>query len=234
MQDHKIVTPGEWLAARRELLDKEKAFTRARDELSAARRALPWERVERDYSFEGPDGTESLSDLFVGRSQLLVYHFMLGPEWEQGCPSCSFWADSYDGTQAHLAQRDISLVAVSRAPLDKIEAYRKRMGWSFKWVSSYGSDFNYDMHVSFTRQEIESGSMFYNYEETTFPADEAPGVSVFYKDEDGELFHTYSTFARGLDILNSAYNMMDLVPKGRDEDGLPHTMSWLRRHDEYD
>ena len=233
MEDHEVVTGDDWLAARKNLLEKEKEFTRLRDELSAARRALPWRKVEEDYVFDGPNGKESLADLFAGRSQLLIYHFMFGPDWEQGCPSCSFWADNYNGTDIHLAHRDITLIAVSRAGLDKINAYKKRMGWTFKWMSSQDSAFNFDSHVSFTPQEMEQGAMYYNYKVTKFPADEAPGISVFYKNEEGEIFHTYSCFARGLDMLNSAYHMMDLVPKGRDEAELPHSMAWLSRHDEY-
>ena len=201
--------------------------------MSRERRALPWVKVEKDYVFQGPNGPESLGDLFDGRSQLLVQHFMYGPDWEEGCPSCSFWADSYDGFVVHLAQRDVTMVAVSRAPLVKLDAFKRRMGWSFKWVSSLGSDFNRDFQVSFTPDEMAKGEMTYNYETRGFPADEAPGVSVFIKNEDGEIFHTYSCYARGLDMLNGAYHYLDLVPKGRDEDGLPYSMAWVRRHDEY-
>ena len=233
MSTHQIVSQEEWLEARKAHLTREKEFTRLRDQLSRERRALPWVKVEKDYVFQGPNGPESLGDLFDGRSQLLVQHFMYGPDWEEGCPSCSFWADSYDGFVVHLAQRDVTMVAVSRAPLVKLDAFKRRMGWSFKWVSSLGSDFNRDFQVSFTPDEMAKGEMTYNYETRGFPADEAPGVSVFIKNEDGEIFHTYSCYARGLDMLNGAYHYLDLVPKGRDEDDLPYSMAWVRRHDEY-
>ena len=202
--------------------------------MSRDRRNLPWVLVEKEYQFEGPDGKESLSDLFNGRSQLIIYHFMYGPDWEEGCPSCSFWADNFNGIDIHLTHRDISLVAVSRAKPDTLESYKKRMGWSFKWVSSLGSDFNYDYHVSFTADEMDKGNVLYNYRNSKVPSDEMPGISVFYKNQQGEVFHTYSCYARGLDLLNGAYNFMDLAPKGRDEDDLPYTMAWLRRHDQYD
>lgn len=233
MSTHRIVSQKEWLQARKAHLAREKEFTRLRDQLSRERRELPWVKVEKDYDFQGPNGPESLGNLFDGRSQLLVQHFMYGPDWEEGCPSCSFWADSYDGFIVHLAQRDVTMVAVSRAPLEMLDAYKKRMGWSFKWVSSLGSDFNRDFQVSFTPEEMANGEMTYNYETRGFPADEAPGVSVFIKNEAGEIFHTYSCYARGLDMLNGAYHYLDLVPKGRDEDDLPYSMAWVRRHDEY-
>ena len=231
--DHQVVSQEEWLAARVAYLAKEKEFTKARDALSTARRALPWVKVEKRYDFDGPDGKESLPDLFGGRSQLIVYHFMFGPDWEQGCPSCSLLADHFDGATVHLGQRDVSFVAVSRAPLARIDDFKKRMGWKFKWVSSHGSDFNADFHVSFTPAEMEKGKVYYNYHMTEFPSDEAPGASVFFKDETGEVFHTYSAYARGLDILIGAYNFLDLAPKGRDEDALPFTMAWVRHHDRY-
>ncbi len=234
MQPHTIVSQEEWLAARKAHLAKEKEFTRLRDQLSAERRALPWTRVDKRYGFEGPDGKETLADLFDGRSQLIVYHFMLGPGWEQGCPSCSFLADHFDGALVHLAHRDVTLVAVSRAPLSEIERFRKRMGWRFKWLSSFGSDFNADYHVSFTEDEMAKGEVYYNYHMTRFPSEEGPGASVFYKDADGTIFHTYSAYARGLDILIGTYNYLDLVPKGRDEAELPWTMAWVRHHDRYD
>jgi predicted dithiol-disulfide oxidoreductase (DUF899 family) len=214
---------------------REKEFTRLRDQLSAERRDLPWVKVEKPYVFDGPKGKETLGDLFAGRSQLLIYHFMLGPEWEEGCKSCSFLADHIDGSVIHLAHRDVTFVVVSRAPLPKIEAFKKRMGWRFKWVSSYGSDFNSDYHVSFTKDDLAKGKTYYNYDLRESPSEgEAPGVSVFYKDATGDLFHTYSAYARGLDMLVGAYNYLDLAPKGRDEDGLPFTMDWVRRHDEYE
>lgn len=234
MHNHKVVSRDEWLVARKDHLAKEKEFTRLRDQLSSERRELPWVRVEKEYLFDGPDGKETLSDLFEGRGQLIVYHFMYGPDWAEGCPSCSFWADNFNEISIHLNHRDINLVAVSRARLETLEAYKKRMDWSFKWVSSFGTDFNRDYHVSFTPDEMEKGEMFYNFSIGTFSSEEAPGISVFYKDQQGDVFHTYSCYARGIDMLNGAYHYMDLVPKGRDEDALPHSMAWLRRHDQYD
>jgi predicted dithiol-disulfide oxidoreductase (DUF899 family) len=230
---HAVVSQGEWLAARKSLLAREKEFTRQRDRLSAARRELPGVKVEKSYLFDGPRGKETLADLFGGRSQLLVYHFMLGPDWKDGCPSCSFLADHFDGAAIHLAPRDVTLVVVSRAPLVEIEAYKKRMGWRFKWVSSYGTDFNHDFHVSFTPEQKARGKVEYNYALTEFPSEEAPGLSAFIKDN-GAVFHTYSAYARGLDILVGAYNFLDFAPKGRDENNLPWSMAWVRRHDEYD
>lgn len=233
MSKHSIVTQEEWLKARKELLIKEKEFSRVRDELSAHRRQLPWVRVAKDYEFETTSGKQTLSDLFEGRSQLIIYHFMFGLDWEEGCPSCSFLSDSIDGTKIHLNNRDISLVVVSRAGLEKLQTYKKRMGWKFNWVSSNQSDFNFDYHVSFNSDEpVES--RYYNYENTTFPPDEGPGVSVFVKNEEGDIFHTYSAYARGLDLLINTYNYMDLTPLGRNEDDLPYTMAWVRRHDQYD
>jgi predicted dithiol-disulfide oxidoreductase (DUF899 family) len=229
----KIVACANWLAARKKLLAKEKAFTRARDKLSAERRKLPWVRVDQNYAFEGPNGRETLADLFAGRSQLIVYHFMLGPGWEEGCPSCSLISDHFDGATAHLAARDVALAVVSRAPCAEIAAFKKRMGWRFPWVSSSGTDFNHDYGVSFTEAEMAKGKVDYNYKKGEFPSDEAPGASVFYRDKKGAIFHTYSCYARGLDILIGAYNLLDLVPKGRDEGGLPWTMAWVRHHDRY-
>ena len=229
----RVVSQAEWLAARKELLGKEKEFTRLRDELTRQRRELPWEKVEKKYVFEGPGGKETLADLFDGRSQLIVYHFMFGPGWEQGCPSCSLLSDHIDGSVVHLAARDVRLVVVSRAPVAQIEAFKKRMGWRFKWVSSYGNDFNRDYHVSFTKDEMAKGEMYYNYAMQKFPSEEGPGTSVFYKDASGDIFHTYSAYARGLDMLIGTYNWLDLTPKGRDEDGLDFTMAWVRHHDRY-
>jgi predicted dithiol-disulfide oxidoreductase (DUF899 family) len=229
----KVVSPAEWLVARKELLRKEKEFTRLRDELSRQRRELPWEKVEKEYVFDGPNGRETLSDLFGGKSQLMVYHFMFGPEWPEGCPSCSFLADHFDGSVAHLAARDVRLAVVSRAPLPRIEAFKKRMGWRFKWVSSYGNDFNRDYQVSGTKEEIAAGPAYYNYTMQQFPSEERPGASVFYKDEAGNVLHTYSTYSRGLDMLIGAYHWLDMAPKGRDEEGLPHGMAWVRHHDKY-
>ena len=229
-----VVPPAEWLAARKQLLAKEKEFTRLRDDLSRRRRELPWEKVEKNYVFDGPEGKLTLADLFDGRSQLAIYHFMFGPGWKEGCPSCSFLADNFDGARIHMAQRDVAFAVVSRATLPEIEAFKKRMGWRFPWVSSFGSDFNFDFKVSFSKDELTDGKRPYNYGTMEFPAEEGPGLSVFYKDEQGEIFHTYSTYARGLDILLTAYNFIDLTPKGRDEEGIvPHPMAWVRHHDRY-
>jgi predicted dithiol-disulfide oxidoreductase (DUF899 family) len=230
---NQVVSHEEWLKARLELLAAEKEFTRQRDAMTRGIRKMPWERVEKSYQFEGPRGTVSLADLFEGRSQLLIYHFMFNPDWEAGCPSCSFWADNFNGIPIHLNHRDVTFTAISRAPFAKLDAYKKRMGWSFPWVSSYGSDFNYDYYVSFTPEQNAAGKAYYNYRaRSTALADEV-GISVFYKNENGELFHTYSCYSRGVDLLNGAYNYLDLVPKGRDEDGFKFTMEWLRRHDQY-
>jgi predicted dithiol-disulfide oxidoreductase (DUF899 family) len=229
--DHEIVSPENWVAKRKELLKKEKEFTRLGDQLSAEKRKLPWVRVEKAYVFDGPEGKESLAYLFSGRSQLIVYHFMFGPDWEEGCPTCSLVADNIDGNVVHLAHRDVTLVVVSRARLPQIEEFQKRMGWRFKWVSSYGNDFNRDYRVSLTNQEMTKD--YYNYDSSGFPREEAPGISVFYKDETGDIFHTYSSYARGGEFLIGAYSYLDLVPKGRDEDGLPFTMAWIRHHDRY-
>ncbi len=234
MADHDVVSNERWIEARKALLAKEKEFTRMRDAISEERRKLPWERVNKEYVFDGPGGKETLADLFDGRSQLLVYHFMYGPDWTEGCKSCSFLADHFNPAIPHLRQRDVTMVAVSRAPLEILEAFKKRMGWSFKWVSSLGNDFNRDYQVSFTEEELEKGDVYYNYARQGFPSTEAPGVSVFYKDENGEVFHTYSSYQRGLDMFITAYHYLDLVPKGRDEGGLSYTMEWLRLHDEYD
>ncbi len=230
---HTIVSQSEWLAARRALLTKEKEFTRARDALSAERRTMPWVKIDKPYIFEGPDGRETLADLFGGHSQLIIYHFMLGPGWVQGCPSCSFLADHFDGAIAHLAQRNVAMLAVSRAPYAEIAAYKKRMGWHFEWMSSHDSEFNRDFRVSFTPAEVENGAT-YNYATGEIPSEELPGLSVFARNDGGDVFHTYSAYARGLDILVGTYNLLDMVPKGRDEDGLPWSMAWVRRHDEYD
>jgi predicted dithiol-disulfide oxidoreductase (DUF899 family) len=229
-----VVSKADWLEARTALLVREKEFTRLRDEMSRERRELPWERVEKQYTFQGPKGKESLADLFDGRSQLIVYHFMFGPGWKEGCPSCSFLADHFNPATVHLAQRDVTFLAISRATLPEIETFKRRMGWSFKWVSSFGSEFNYDYQASFTKEQIASGSTFYNFEMGThFPGEERPGASVFYKDDAGEIFHTYSTYARGLDIFIGAYNFLDITPKGRDEAGESRGMSWVRHHDRY-
>ena len=216
-----------------ELLAAEKEFTRQRDALTRRRMAMPWQRVEKSYRFEGPSGAVSLTDLFDGRSQLIVYHFMFGLDWDEGCKSCSFWADNFDGIPIHLNHRDVTFTPVSRAPLVKIERYKKRMGWNFPWVSSCYSDFNFDYQVSFTPEQIEQGQVFYNYGVRPSTSSDEVGTSVFCKDDGGQVFHTYSCYARGVDMLNGAYHYLDLVPKGRDEDRLKFTMAWLRRHDQY-
>jgi len=234
MEPHKIVSQDEWLAARKAHLAEEKAFTRARDALSKKRRELPWVKVDKAYIFDTPNGKRTLADLFGGKSQLIVYHFMLGPDWEAGCPSCSLLADHFDGTVIHLAQRDVAFVVVSRAPLPQIEKFKTRMGWRFPWVSSFGNDFNFDYHVSATPEEKASGKANYNYEMTEFPSEERPGASVFYKNEAGDIFHTYSSYGRGLDMLIGTYHLLDIAPKGRDEDGLAWSMAWVRHHDRYD
>jgi predicted dithiol-disulfide oxidoreductase (DUF899 family) len=228
---NKIVSLDEWFKARKALLEKEKEFTRLRDQVTAQIRALPWRRIEKDYYFDGPERKESLVDLFDGKTQLAMYHFMLGPDWDQGCKSCSYWADGFQGIPIHLAHRDVSFVVVSRAPLSKIEQFKKRMGWNFKWASSFESDFNFDFGISFKDQDECSAHVFYNYIDGPYVSDEMPGASFFYR-RNTEVFHTYSAYARGLDILNCAYNWLDLVPKGRDEHS-DHTMDWVRHHDRY-
>jgi predicted dithiol-disulfide oxidoreductase (DUF899 family) len=233
VESHPVVTHEAWLAARAALLAKEKEFTRLRDALGRERRALPWERVEKRYAFDAPGGKRALSELFLRKSQLAVYHFMFDPDSEEGCRHCSFWADSFDKVGVHLRQRDVSFLAVSRAPLAKLEAFRRRMGWSFEWVSSFGSDFNRDYGVSFTREELARGPVEYNYKREAMDHTEREGLSVFFKDAQGGVFHTYSTYARGIDLLNTAYNLLDLVPKGRDEDALEFTQAWVRHHDRY-
>ena len=233
MAEPTIVSREDWLLARRSFLEKEKAFTKVRDDLSRERRTLPWVRIEKPYSFEGPDGRMTLADLFGGLSQLMVYHFMFGPDWKEGCPSCSFWADNYNGVDIHLAHRDTALVAISRAPLARIDAYRKRMGWTFRWLSSTESDFNFDFAVSFDPAKRVEGERNYNHGTASFGGEEAPGLSVFRRGEDGAVYHTYSTYGRGLDAINGTYQMLDLTSKGRDEIGLPWPMAWVRRHDQY-
>ena len=233
MEKHSVVSHDEWIEARKRLLAEEKEFTRRRDELTKRRQALPWERIEKNYVFDGPAGKRSLADLFHGKSQLIVYHFMFDADWDAGCKSCSFWADNFDGIDVHLAQRDISFVAVSRAPFPKLQAYRTRMGWSFAWFSSHGSDFNHDFGVGFTPDEMASGATLYNYATIKPPVSEMVGISVFFKDDGESIFHTYSAYSRGVDMVNGAYHYMDLAPKGRDEAELPYTQAWVQRHDEY-
>lgn len=232
--DHKIVSDGEWVEARLALLQKEKELTRLHDEVARERLKLPWERVTKQYEFDGNAGRETLSDLFAGRGQLAIYHFMLGPGWEEGCKSCSFLADHFDGMTIHLAHRDLTMIAVSRAPYEEIAKFQRRMGWKFKWVSSFGSTFNFDYGVSFTKEQLEQKRIYYNYEMSANGQEESPGASFFYKGADGEVFHTYSTYARGLDALLGTYQILDMAPKGRDEDGLKFTMAWVRHHDRYD
>lgn len=231
--DHAIVSPDQWLTARQALLAREKELTQLRDQIARERRALPWVRVEKDYVFEGLEGRRTLAELFEGRRQLLVQHFMLGPDWEQGCPSCSFMADHTDGMLPHLAQRDVTLVAISRAPLARIERFRQRMGWRFPWLSSHGSDFNHDFHVSFSPEVQARGEVYYNYAMRPFPIEEAPGISAFFKDDAGDVFHTYSTYGRGVEVMMGTYNLLDLAPRGRDERDVPNKMEWVRHHDRY-
>ena len=236
----KLVSRDEWLGARKALLAKEKELTRYRDAVNAERRRLPMVKLEKEYVFDAPEGQRTLAKLFEGRRQLLVQHFMFGPGWEQGCPSCSFMADHTDGMNVHLAHRDVTLVAVSRAPLAEIEKFKKRMGWQFKWVSSFGSDFNHDFHVSFTPEEQAKGQVYYNYGMQPFESEELPGISVFYKDDAGNVFHTYSTYRRGVEVMMGTYNLLDLAPKGRQEDWEEPPgrsdgplMHWVRHHDKY-
>lgn len=231
--NHPVVPKAQWIAERKALLAREKELTRLRDQIASERRALPWAHIDKDYVFEAPEGRRSLADLFEGRRQLLVQHFMLGPGWAQGCPSCSYMADHIGGMQVHLEHRDVTVLVVSRAPLAEIERFRQRMGWQFKWVSSNGSDFNYDFGVSFTPEERAKGDVNYNFSMRAFPSEEAPGVSVFYKDDAGEVFHTYSTYGRGVEVMMGTYNMLDLTPKGRDEQA-GHGMAWVRHHDRYE
>jgi predicted dithiol-disulfide oxidoreductase (DUF899 family) len=233
IEQPRIVSETEWLAERKRLLVEEKEFTRLGDRLSAEKRKLSWVKVEKQYVFDGPQGKETLADLFGGRSQLIVYHFMFGPDWGEGCPVCSMAADNFDGNAVHLAQRDVTLVVVSRARPAQIEAFKKRMGWKFKWVSSYGTDFNHDYRVSFAKDDVTKGNI-YNFDTSGFPSDEAPGLSVFYKDESGTIFRTYSCFARGGEFLLGPYSYLDLVPKGRDEADLPFGVAWVRHHDRYE
>jgi predicted dithiol-disulfide oxidoreductase (DUF899 family) len=231
IQTPRVVSHDQWISERVAFMAKEKEFTRLRDELSRQRRELPWERVTKSYVFDGPEGKETLAELFQGRSQLVVYHFMFSPSWTEGCKSCSFWADNFDGIDIHLAHRDITFLAISRAPLPKLEAYRKRMGWRFKWVSAGESGFNQDLRVSFDPEAARNGTAYYNYGTGVQPQEEMPGISVFHQDRNGGIYHTYSTYSRGIDLMNGAYNYIDLTPKGRDEaDGI---MAWLRRHDQY-
>jgi len=231
MSKHKIVAEKEWIAARKELLVKEKKLTHLREQLAEERRKLPWSKVEKDYLFDGPRGRESLQQLFGKKSQLVVYHFMFAPGWREGCAHCSFWADHYDAMGPHLEARNVSFVVMSRAPLPEIKPFKRRMGWRFKWVSSARNDFNYDYHVSFHPQDIKNGKVFYNYVTGPMPMTDREGISVFFKDKKGHMFKTYSTFARGIDMVNPTYQFLDLVPQGRDEHG--RGQFWVRYHDKY-
>jgi predicted dithiol-disulfide oxidoreductase (DUF899 family) len=232
LKNHRVVSQEEWLAHRIALLAEEKAFTRQREELAIRRRALPWVKVEKPYRFEASDGTRTLPELFEGRRQLIVYHFMFNPEAEAGCAHCSFWADHYDGAEIHLKQRDVSLVAVSRAPIAKIDAFKRRMGWKFNWLSSGGGDFNFDYQASFREADLRTGKVFYNYTEAPALGPDREGISVFYRENGNAIYHTYSCYARGIDMVNGTYQFLDLVPKGRDENPAS-TQSWVRHHDHY-
>jgi len=233
IDNHPVVGAQEWVEKRKQLLAREKEFTRLRDELSVARRELPWERVEKEYVFDGPTGKQTLGDLFDGRSQLVVYHFMFAPEWNDGCKSCSWWADNFERNVVHLTHRDVTLVAISRAPLEKLEAFKKCMGWTFKWLSTDGNTFAYDYHASFRPEELAAGEVTYNYRQIKLSNTDHTGISVFYRDADGAIYHTYSCYSRGVDMMNAGYHYLDLVPKGRDEDGLPYNQAWVRERDKY-
>ncbi len=233
LKNHRVVSNEEWTTARTAFLAKEKEFSRLRDELNRQRRDLPWVKVEKPYVFDGPEGKVSLAELFENRSQLIVYHFMFDPEWDEGCKHCSFWADHFDGASIHLNHRDSTLVVISHALLPRIEAFKKRMGWKFKWVSAFHNEFNYDFHVSFTPEDLRKGTATYNYAPMRDEDSEREGLSVFYKDASGAIYHTYSTYARGIDLLNGTYNFLDLTPKGRDEDGPEGPQYWVEYHDRY-
>ncbi len=231
-KEHRVVEPAAWLAARKALLAEEKKLTRLHDKVRQKRRQLPWTRVEKEYTFVGPDGRATLAELFAGRSQLIVYHFMFAPGDGEGCPHCSFWADHFDGAGLHLPHRDTTLTVISRAPFREIAPFRRRMGWKFKWVSSNGSDFNYDFQASFTPEDLRTGNAFYNYRKCSMPIEDREGISTFYRERSGAVFHTYSTFARGIDLINTTYNFLDLTAKGRDEDP-EMAQDWVRYHDKY-
>jgi predicted dithiol-disulfide oxidoreductase (DUF899 family) len=232
--NHRIVSRDEWVKERQALLKRERELTRYRDAIAAERRQLPWVRIDKDYVFDTPEGKRTLAQLFDGKSQLLVQHFMLGPGWEEGCASCSYMADHSDGMTVHLADRDTTLIAVSRAPLPEIERFRRRMGWQFTWVSSFNSDFNSDFGVSFTPEQVEKGEVHYNYGTSPHSYEELPGISVFVKNEAGQVFHSYSTYARGVEVMMGTYNLLDLTPKGRSERDVDHKMEWVRHHDRYE
>ena len=233
LENHPVVSRDHWIAARKALLARERELTHLRDQIARERRALPWVRIEKDYVFDAPEGRRTLASLFEGRRQLIVQHFILGPGWAQGCPSCSYMADHVDGMSVHLAHRDVSFVAVSRAPLAEIERFRERMGWRFKWLSSNANDFNVDFGVSFTPEQQARNEVTYNYATQPFQSEELPGISVFYKDEAGDVFHTYSTYRRGVEVMMGTYNLLDLTPAGRGERNVPYKMEWVRHHDRY-
>ncbi|MBV8452390.1 MAG: DUF899 domain-containing protein [Deltaproteobacteria bacterium] len=232
--NHKVVSANEWLKARLELLAKEKEFTRLRDQLSQRRSDLPWERVDKQYVFEGPNGRETLAQLFENRSQLVVYHFMFAPDWEVGCRHCSWWVDNFERNIVHLNHRDVTVAVISRAPLPKLEAFKQRMGWTFKWFSAGDSDFNYDYWVSFRPGQAAKGEIYQNYRQKKSSLSDVAGFSVFYKEPRGTIFHTYSCYERGLDMLNAGYHLLDLVPKGRGEEGLTFPQAWVRHRDRYE
>jgi predicted dithiol-disulfide oxidoreductase (DUF899 family) len=233
MEKHGVASHTDWVEARKGLLAKEKEFSRRREELAQERRDLPWEPVTTEYVFEGPGGKRTLADLFEGRSQLIVYHFMFDPSWDEGCPHCSYWADNFNGAPVHLNARDVSFTAISRAPLAKLTPYQHRMGWTFPWVSSFGTDFNRDLGVTFAPEDVAGGNAVYNYGSAAPGFGDREGISVFFKNGDGAIFHTYSTYARGIDMVNGTYQFLDLVPKGRDEP-VGNRQFWVRRHDQYD
>jgi predicted dithiol-disulfide oxidoreductase (DUF899 family) len=232
IENRKVVPQKEWLVARKNLLLKEKKFSKLRDELNLQRRKLPWVKVDKEYVFDGPNGKAELGDLFDGKTQLITYHFMFGPGWGEGCPHCSFWADHFDSVNTHIGARDTAFAVVSRAALTEIEPFKKRMGWRFKWVSSFGTDFNFDFNVSFTPAQIKSGTAIYNYRKLDMDIDEREGVSAFYRDANGEIYHTYSSYERGIDLMNTTYNFLDLTAKGRDENP-DASQNWVRYHDQY-
>ena len=234
MNETRIVSRDRWIAERKKLLAREKELTHLHDQVARERRALPWVRIEESYVFDAPEGRRTLAELFEGRRQLLVQHFMLGPDWEQGCPSCSFMADHADGMTVHLAHRDTTFVAISRAPLAEIQRFRQRMGWQFEWVSSNANRFNFDFGVSFTPEDKAKNEVTYNYGKQPFESEELPGISVFFKDDAGEVFHTYSTYRRGVEAMMGTYSLLDLTPKGRDERDVPYKMEWVRHHDRYE
>jgi predicted dithiol-disulfide oxidoreductase (DUF899 family) len=233
IENRKVVSQKDWLVARKKLLAKEKKFSKLRDKLNLERRKLPWVKIEKEYVFDGPTGKVRLADLFCGKSQLIIYHFMFGPGWGEGCEHCSFWADHFVSVNFHIGQRDTAFAVVSRAPLAEIGPFKKRMGWRFKWFSSFGTDFNFDFNVSFTPEQRKSGNAIYNFRKLDMDIDEREGVSAFYKDKNGDIYRTYSSYGRGIDLMNTTYNFLDLTAKGRDENP-DHSQDWVRYHDQYE